>query len=342
MCNNSRMSYSSPEIVAPVDLCSNDGILNPDAVGWSRHPLHRCNLSGHWPRKKRWDYWCVMTPSFAFSVTVASIDYFAFANVYLLDFDANRCFDATLAIPFSVRPGERVGEPIRVARRDTLITIEDAGDNVRIDVCWPGFARKGLEAGIDIRRLPNQETLNVVVPWNARQFQFTSKQNAIPASGHIVLGSRSYEVSGPEAFAVLDFGRGIWPYRIAWNWATCAARCGTDIVGLNFGGQWTDGTGATENGICRNGRLAKIQEPIRFEYDRTDFMKPWRIHTLESDDVDIAFTPFYDRKLGANLLVIKSGVHQMFGRFEGSVRTDGERTAITNGLGWAEEFIARW
>jgi hypothetical protein len=338
------MSYMSSEIAVPVDLCLNDGMLNPDAVGWSRHPLHRCNLSGHWPRKKRWDYWCVMTPSFAFSVTLASLDSFGFANVYLLDFETNRCFDATHVMPFArgMRFGEHVGEPIRFARRGTVITIEDDGDNVRLDVDWPGFAREGLEAGIDVRRLPGHETLNVVVPWNAHQFQFTSKQNALPASGHIVLGSRSYGVSGPEAFAVLDFGRGIWPYRTTWNWATCAARCGTDLVGLNLGGQWTDGTGATENGICRNGRLAKIQEPVRFEYDRRNFMTPWRIRTLESDAVDLAFSPFYDRGLGANLLVIKSKVHQMFGRFEGSVRMDGERVAIKHGLGWAEEFLARW
>lgn len=338
------MSYSSPEITTPVNLCTSDGSLNPAAIGWSRQPLHRCNLSGRWPRKKRWDYWCVMTPSFAFSVTVASVDYFSLANVYLLDFHENRCFEATRVMPpgFGIYPGERVGESIHFSNGNAHITIADTRKAVRLDVHWPGLARVGLEAGIDIQRLPHYETLNVVVPWSLEQFQFTSKQTALPASGSVKLGERTYEVAGPEAFGVLDFGRGIWPYRTTWNWGTCAAPCGDDTVGLNFGGQWTDGTGATENGIRRNGILFKIQEPVCFEYDHANFTAPWRIHTSESDDVDLAFTPFYERKLGTNLLIIRSQVHQMFGRFNGHVRAGDERVLIQNGLGWAEEHIAKW
>jgi hypothetical protein len=47
------------ELTEPVDLCAPDGTLSPAALGWSRRPLHRCNLSGHLLRKKRWEYWCV-------------------------------------------------------------------------------------------------------------------------------------------------------------------------------------------------------------------------------------------------------------------------------------------
>ena len=45
--------YAEREIVAPVDLCDARGRLNPAAVGFSRQPLVRANLSGHWPRKKK-------------------------------------------------------------------------------------------------------------------------------------------------------------------------------------------------------------------------------------------------------------------------------------------------
>ncbi len=46
------------EITEPVDLCLPDGRLNPDAVGWTRTPLHTTNLWG-WGRAKRWEYWNV-------------------------------------------------------------------------------------------------------------------------------------------------------------------------------------------------------------------------------------------------------------------------------------------
>jgi hypothetical protein len=45
------------EIVEPVDLCEPGGGLAEAAIGWSRRPLHRCNLPLRW--RKRWDWWCV-------------------------------------------------------------------------------------------------------------------------------------------------------------------------------------------------------------------------------------------------------------------------------------------
>ena len=41
--------------------------INPAAVGWSRAPLVRANLSGHWLRKKRWNFWNWIAPRFVFS-----------------------------------------------------------------------------------------------------------------------------------------------------------------------------------------------------------------------------------------------------------------------------------
>ncbi|MBI2724214.1 MAG: hypothetical protein HYX50_04035 [Chloroflexi bacterium] len=41
------------ELTEAVTLCDDGGRLRPDAVGWSRRPLHTCNVSGHTPRKKR-------------------------------------------------------------------------------------------------------------------------------------------------------------------------------------------------------------------------------------------------------------------------------------------------
>ena len=73
------------ELTRPVDLCRAHGTLAPDAVGWSRRPLHTCNLSGAWPRKKRWEYWCVTTPTHALTATLADIDYLGLASVELRD-----------------------------------------------------------------------------------------------------------------------------------------------------------------------------------------------------------------------------------------------------------------
>ena len=76
--------YHEPELTQPVQLCDSRGNLNPDAIGWSRHPLHDCNLRGHWLRKKRWNYWAITSPTHFFSVTLSNIDYMGLPCVYLL------------------------------------------------------------------------------------------------------------------------------------------------------------------------------------------------------------------------------------------------------------------
>jgi hypothetical protein len=52
-------SYEERELTEPVELCDARGLLRPAAVGWSRRPLVRANLAGHWPRKKRWNPACL-------------------------------------------------------------------------------------------------------------------------------------------------------------------------------------------------------------------------------------------------------------------------------------------
>ena len=71
------------EITRPVDLARGHR-LNPEAVGWSRSPVHRTRIAG-WGRTKRWEYWGIVTDRFVVGLTVAGLDYLANCAVYVLD-----------------------------------------------------------------------------------------------------------------------------------------------------------------------------------------------------------------------------------------------------------------
>jgi hypothetical protein len=332
------------EITAPVNLCDSQGRLNPNAIGWSRHPLHTGNLRRRFLRKKRWDYWCVMSPELAFSVVIANIDYLTLGGLYLLEYETQRQAETGVILPFSrrVHLPETVGGDIRIGRRGLSIHLLETSGGVRIEATCPRLKGMPLSATLDIDRPRAHETLNVVIPWNETTFQFTSKQICLPATGSVVWGDREYQFQAGAAHAVLDYGRGIWPYRTIWNWAAFSGRSGADVVGVTMGAKWTDGTGANENGIYLNGRMHKLFEDIEFTYDTADFMRPWRMRTLKSDAMDLTFTPFHDKKQSVNLGIIRSKTHQCFGRYTGTVRPDGHTVAIDNLLGWAEEHHARW
>jgi hypothetical protein len=160
-------------------------------------------------------------------------------------------------------------------------------------------------------------------------------------SGVLVLGDEQFPFGrGDGSFAVLDHGRGRWPYAVTWNWAAGYGSVGGHPVGLQLGGAWTDGTGSTENGLFLAGRLHKIGDELDWSYDRSDFMAPWHVR---GPRVEVTFAPFHERAERTQLAVIASEVHQCFGRFAGWVLDDRRHRVPVDGLlGWAEEARNRW
>jgi hypothetical protein len=190
----------------------------------------------------------------------------------------------------------------------------------------------------------SHETLNVLVPWDDTRFQFTSKQQALPARGVVRVGAREHRFEAEnQAFACMDFGRGRWPPRIEWCWAFASGARGGRTIGFNLGGKWTDGTGVTENGAVLDGRLHKVHEDLDFEYDPRAWLRPWRIRARTGGRVDLTFTPLRERAVRLPLLFASAELHQLVGRFSGFFIDDaGARVPIEELVGQAEWFKGRF
>ena len=206
------------------------------------------------------------------------------------------------------------------------------------------FGGKKLEAEFLITEPENHESLNVVVPWCERLFQFTAKNNTLPAQGRVVLDGDVVAFESQNSFATLDFGRGVWPYKGFWNWASFSTILSDGrTLGTNFGAGWTDKTGSTENALCVDGRLIKLSEDVTFTYSTQDFKAPWRLQTAETGRVDLTFTPFFERIAKTDMAIIRSEVHQMIGYFDGTVEGEGgEAIQVSQAVGWAEDHHSRW
>jgi hypothetical protein len=335
--------HDERELTRAVDLCLPDGRLNHGAVGWSRHPLHRCNLPESLGRKKRWNYWCITDGDVLFSVTVADIDLAQLAFVYVYDIATKQFGEKTVvAAAGSVPMPETPAGEVVFGHDEMRVAMTDEGSATRIRVDCADFNGARLRADVLIERPDGHETLNVVIPWDDEQFQFTSKQNTLPVSGELRWGERSYALD-TAAYSCLDFGRGVWPHETRWNWGAASGEQDGRLVGLNLGGGWTDGTGMTENAICVDGRLTKISEDLRFDYLHDDLMAPWRVSTAVTGCVDLHFNPLYERIAKGGNDAYFSEVHQLFGHYDGSVTPDGgEAIAIRQMFGWIESHDARW
>ncbi|MCK8477821.1 DUF2804 domain-containing protein [Microbacterium aurugineum] len=332
------------EITRRVSLTTAHGTLNPDALGWSRTPLH--DTSGipgrrHWGRNKRWEYWNVMSPSHIIAFTVSCVDYLALHEIWVLDRATGEDVGSTVisaggrsaTLPSSLGEG-----PARARTRRLTLEIDDAVDGMRLRGSAPR-----LSFDLFAARPVGHESLGVVVPWrrseHTARFQYTVKDVGRPTTGTVTVDDIAHEVP-TGSWAVLDHGRGRWPYRVHWNWAAGSGIVDGRVVGLQLGSKWTDGSGATENALVVDGHLSKISEELVWDYDSENFLRPWRVH---GETADLTFSPFYDKRSRTNAVVIASRTDQLFGVWTGWALDDtGTRVRVDGIEGFAEEVLNRW
>lgn len=327
------------ELTAPVSLTLPDGRLNRGAVGWARQPLvDTTGLGRGRGRNKRWEYWGVITPTHVVGLTVSHIDYAAVHEIWVLDRESKQTWgkNATVIPPRGVLlPAVCEGGPARAAAKDLAIALDEVDGGTRLRAIAPGV-RVDLQAA----RPAGHERLAVVVPWSSTRFQYTVKDVARPATGTIWLDEVAHEVPAGRSWAVLDHGRGRWPYAVAWNWGAGSGISGGRAIGLQVGGRWTQGTGSTENAVVVDGRLHKLHGELRWDYDLDDWRRPWRVR---GRGLEAELVPFRNKRTRTDLGLLSSRTDQCFGHWSGSVRTgDGQTVEFSGLLGWAEETHNRW
>lgn len=342
------MTTHEHEITEPVDLCTSDGRhLRSAATGWSRRQLHRANLRG-WGRSKRWDYWGILMDDGFVSLTFADIDYAALVGVEWGDFATGKRDGRTHVVPLGrgINLPERSGDvPLRHRSRKLDADITEVPGGTHLTARWTQNDGRTGELDVQVVLPEGHESLNVVVPWSDTRFQFTSKHQARSVTGTLRVGDTTRSIGADSAaWGTLDVGRGRWPYRMTWNWAG-GAGSSTDghIVGIQLGAKWTDGTGATENGIIVDGRLSKIGEELTWRYDVDRPMEPWQVRSADGS-LDLTLTPRFDRASKLSIGVLAQGGHQVFGSWSGAViQDDGPPLTLADDvIGFAEEIRSRW
>ncbi len=338
----SGMTHRERELVEPVRLTGLDGRLNRAAVGFARSPLVDTSGIGRglrgWGRNKRWEYWSIITPTHIAAMTVSSLDYAAVHEVWVYDRASGDEAGASVTVLPSrgvELPGSLGGGPVSARAKKLAIEftpLPGAGTRLRAEIA-------GAVIDVVVQRPAGHDCLAVVVPWSDTRFQYTVKDVALPASGSITVDGVKHPVPQGESWAVLDHGRGRWPYDVTWNWGAGSGRWNGRTVGLQVGGKWTAGTGMTENGVVVDGHLHKIGAELRWQYATDHFLAPWRV---SGGGLDAQLIPFHDKVSRTNLGVLAGATDQCFGLWSGTFDTGTEVVEFRELVGFAEHVHNRW
>ena len=325
------------EITEPVDLTLANGRLNPDAVGWTRSPVHRTDGVGRgrvgWGRNKRWEYWAVTSETHVAALVVSDIGYAAVPSLFVLDRRSGEQIAVDGIAPLgrgTSLPGTLDAGPARARTTSLAIDIDPTHDGTRLRA-----RTDRVDLDVVAQLAPGHERLGVVVPWSERLFQYTVKDPARPAVGRLTIDGTAYEIPEGRSWATLDHGRGRWPYAVSWNWGSGSGIVEGRTIGLQLGGRWTDGTGSTENAVIVDGRLTKISDDLRWTYSSEDWLAPWRV---DGGPVALTFHPEHLRRSVTQLGILASRTHQCFGTWTGRVGD----VAVDGLFGWVEDVHQRW
>lgn len=188
----------------------------------------------------------------------------------------------------------------------------------------------------------NAATFCSAVPFDDsnEHFSYNGRTMGISACGKVVYGGTDIEFSSDSTFACHEWSRAVVPSETHSILCEAFGTVNGNAVGFSFGTVGTEGLESAQNAIFCNGEVVNIGK-LKFEYDTTDHMKPWRIRSGDRN-VFLEFTPISgDCDLRGLFGLIKDERRYAFGHFNGQIKTGKSITEISDMVGFVEDYYTK-
>jgi len=331
------------EITKKTILLNNRGELNEAGYAKTMRFVYNRDQARSFPlRLKEWNFYQFSKGDHVVQMTIGHISYVCSVAATLLNIKTGERHQIGATRWFHVPKMDLNPEAIsyvEFADKDFHMTFE-ASNKERI-LSFKGKNKKyhNVDILIAAKNDPTNEKMVIATPFkNKKQFYLNYKENYYEAKGHVIFDDINIDFDG--ATGLLDWGRGVWPYKHEWYWGSVSSRIDDVPFGLNIGWGFGDLSKATENTFFYNGKAYKlgVQEVKR---DLDDYMSLWHIKDPEGK-IEFTFTPIYDNYTENKMVIIDTHCHQIYGHFAGGVCTNDGRKKFDNVLGFVEHAVNRW
>ncbi len=336
------------EVINTQPLLNEKGELREP--GWSRSLIQQYERKAvkapKW-RIKEWDYYLVLSDSFAGAFTISDDGYIGLQSVSLLVFGEHP-WEHTETVLNAFPMGklhlpEKSSDCISEYNDKRLQMRFEANGGKRHVTCHFDRFHEGKPFSCDISlEQPEMDSMVIATPWDKkRHFYYNQKINCMRASGYMEFDGKRYDFDPSTDFGTLDWGRGVWTYDNTWFWGSGNADLDGKPFGFNIGYGFGNTSAASENVIFYDGKVHKLDD-VTFHIPDTGYMDPWRFSSSDGR-FEADFIPVLDRAAKIDFKVLVSDQHQVFGRMTGrAVLDDGTVIVFRDMMCFAEKVHNRY
>lgn len=331
------------QIKQSMPLLLSDGTLAAKGYATSMTITYNRQHAKGFPLKlKEWNFYQIQKDHWCLQLTLGHVSYMCSVAATLMDVNTGKKWSIGTMKPLYVPKLDRDPEgdslnifesrdlqlSFRVTQRQRLLEVRGTSSE---------FGQVDISIALDNDR--QNEKMVIATPFeDPKQFYLNYKENYYTGTGHVRFGDLTVDFDG--CTGLVDWGRGIWPYRHEWFWGSLSTHLDGVPFGFNIGWGFGDLRHATENMVFYNKKAYKLGT-LRVQREEDNYLAPWTLTDEETGFV-LHFAPIWDNYTENKFYVVDTHCNQIFGYFSGSFPTEAGEHRFENALGFIEHAVNRW
>lgn len=331
------------EINQTVKLLKENGDLN--AVGYAKRmniEYNKEKLKIRPFKLKEWNFYQFLFDNYSLQMTIGHVSYMSSISATLINLDTKERYEIGCMKPLWHPELDLNPE------KPSLINFENKNFKMSFEtkekeriLCLKGSNKKykNVEIRIEVENDLNNEKMVIATPFKKKhQFYLNYKENYYVANGYVKFDE--LEITIKNATGLIDWGRGIWPYKHEWFWGNLTSFIEDKPFGFNIGWGFGDTSLATENMFFYNKKAYKLGKLI-VERNEKDYMQPWHLKD-EYGLMELCFQPVFDNYTENKYIVIDTHCDQLYGYYSGYIIVEENKIEFKNILAFIEHAVNKW
>ena len=291
---------------------------------------------------KEWNFYQFIKDTYSLQLTIGHVSYACSINATLIDLrNGNRheigAFKLLKTPKLDLDPE---GYSYNEYKDENLFMSFEVFEEKRILIVKGKNEKyKDVEIRLDIENDINNEKMVIATPFKKKnQFYLNYKENYYKVIGFVKFDNE--EINFDNATGLIDWGRGIWPYKHEWFWGNLTSHIDNVPFGFNIGWGFGNLSFATENMFFYNKKAYKLGH-LKVSRNESNYMDPWHLID-ENGDMELFFTPIYDNYTFNKILFVNTHCDQVYGYFKGYIKVNNKKIEFDNILAFIEHAVNKW